>query len=97
MPVWPRLLIISPKVGQMTQSNAIQVLPCIGHGDQLSVYDGFVLYDDKIVIPKVLQVHIFARYGIPNIAFSDGEPIYASVVMKKFCEKYNIDKCFSSA
>ena len=40
---------------------------------------------------------IFARFGIPDIAFSDREPIYASVVMRKFCEKYDIDKCFSSA
>ena len=40
---------------------------------------------------------IFSRFGIPDIAFSDREPIYASASMRKFCEQYDIKKNFSSA
>ena len=40
---------------------------------------------------------IFSRFGIPDIAFSDREPIYALASMRKFCEQYDIKKDFSSA
>ena len=40
---------------------------------------------------------IFSRFGFPDIVFSDRESIYASTSMRKFCEKYDIKKNFSSA
>ena len=40
---------------------------------------------------------IFSRFGIPDIAFSDREPIYALASMRKFCEQYDIKKDLSSA
>ena len=40
---------------------------------------------------------IFSRFGIPEIVFSDREPVYKSDKMKLFCKDLNIDKEFSSA
>ena len=40
---------------------------------------------------------VFARFGIPQTVFSDGDPLYTSQVFKIFCREYEFDHNFSSA
>ena len=40
---------------------------------------------------------VFSRFGIPQIVFSDGDPLYTSRTFNQFCKEYEFDHHFSSA